>query len=122
WLIQDVRRVTPPQRAHLMILWWKPQCNRTESWLPTPCSRLLVLCSHLQLLELQNSRHMTSGPPQPCSRQRRLLELLCLAVLPSEHSSSHTTQLPDLLHSPMATPTLSQSWSRSILSLLCDHT
>ncbi|CAL2245372.1 unnamed protein product [Prunus armeniaca] len=105
-----------------MVSWWKPQCNRTESWLPTPCSHLLVLCSRLQLLELHNSRHMTPGPPQPCSRQRQLPKLLCLAVLLSEHNSSHTTQLLDLLHSPTATPTSSQSWSRSILSLIYNHT
>ncbi|CAL9027378.1 unnamed protein product [Prunus brigantina] len=82
-----------------MVLWWKPQCNRTESWLPTPCSRLLVLCSCLRPLELRNSRHMTpdlhslavAGADYGAAR---------LTVPPSEHNSSHTTQLPDLLHSP----------------------
>ncbi|CAL2247767.1 unnamed protein product [Prunus armeniaca] len=82
-----------------MVSWWKPQCNRMESWLPTPSNRLLVLCSRLQLLELQNSRHMTPGPPQPCSRQRRLLELLCLAVLPSEHSYSDVVPVLEQIHS-----------------------
>ncbi|CAL9018078.1 unnamed protein product [Prunus brigantina] len=77
-----------------MVSWWKPQCNRTEFWLPTPCSRLLVLCNRLQLLELHNSRHMTPGPPQPCSRQRRLPELLCLAIHSLPPLRSHLTYAP----------------------------
>ncbi|KAI5339255.1 hypothetical protein L3X38_018527 [Prunus dulcis] len=60
----------------------------------------------LQLLELQNSSHMTLGPPQPCSCQRRLLELLCLSVLQSEHSSSHTTQLQGFYRVCYAAPWL----------------
>ncbi|CAL2255708.1 unnamed protein product [Prunus armeniaca] len=48
-----------------MVSWWKPQCNCTESWLPTPCSRLLVLCSRLQQLPHDPGAFIALQSPAP---------------------------------------------------------